>query len=298
MYKTILVPLDGSRQSAKALPPAVHLARRTGAIVRLATVLTPDDQYGEWPPGVPRGGQAALDLAADRARQAAPQCLVQTALLEGPVVPALADHARAVRADLIVLTTHDRGAVSRFWFGSVTDELLRRSTVPLLVFRPADDGPAVVGAEVSVRRVVVPLDGSPWAKATFGPAAELARLFGASLELFYAVVPLPMIGPDGLVHSPSAADAALVDELVVRKTRALEAAATLRREGLVVTTHVVIHAAVAAAILEETQPGDVIALATHAPPPATRLLLGSVADKLIRGAGVPVLAVRPDGHPT
>jgi nucleotide-binding universal stress UspA family protein len=221
---------------------------------------------------------------------------VRTSLLEGPAAPTLAEHASAEKADLIVMTTHGRGAVSRFWLGSVTDELVRRTTVPLLVLRPADSAPGAVDAPVSVGRIVVPLDGSRRSESALGPAAALARLFNADLELLHVVPPLPAVAPDGSVYRHLAADAALIEEMNRGADRMLNKAADrLRANDLRVAMRVVTDVRVAAAILEETRPGDVIALATHARSPATRWLLGSVADKLIRGAEVPVLVVRPTG---
>jgi nucleotide-binding universal stress UspA family protein len=295
MFRTILVPLDGSSLSEQALPLASQIARRAGAGLRLACVVPPHNAH--YPvPHPPWDERAALAEAAWRVRRAAPGCQVQTALLDGPVAQTLADHAAAVDTDLMVLTTHGRGAFSRFWLGSVTDELVRRTAVPLLILRPEDAGRTDLTADVPIHRVVVPLDGSALAEAVLRPAADLARLYGAAVELFTVIAPLPAVGPDGLVLTPPGADAALLDGLVRQAEQALEAAAErLRREGLTVTTRVVIHDRVAAAVLDEVRPGDVVALATHGRRAVARWFLGSVADKLIRGAAVPVLVVRPSG---
>jgi nucleotide-binding universal stress UspA family protein len=296
VIRTILVPLDGSPHSEQALPLAAEVARRAHAGLRLACVLVP--KVEEWTQAIsqPYDEQAMLDLAAQRVRQAVPDGPVQTAVLEGPVAETLARHAADVRADLIVLTTHGRGAFSRFWLGSVTDEMLRCSPVPLLVLRPAGAGPTDAAAEAHVRRVVVPLDGSEFAEAALGPAAALSRLYGAGLELLRVVAPLPAVGPDGVDYVQAATDAAILGELTRQAGEALETTAErLRRDGLTVTTRVAVHDHVAAAVLEATRPGDVVALATHGRRAMVRWLLGSVADKLVRGAEVPVLVVRPTG---
>lgn len=297
MFRNIVVPLDGSLQSENALPLAVAIARRGGGELRLTTVLTPHAKAAHPPhPGLPRDEQVALDLASWRVRKAAPGAAVTTSLLEGPVAAMLAEHTVAVNADLVVMTTHGRGVLSRFWLGSVADELIRRTTVPLLALRPHEGDEVDLTREPEVRRVIVPLDGSERAEAAVGPAAALARLFGAQIELFHAVAPLPIVGPDGMVYSQPAADAALIDEMTKQGRAALDrVGARLAAEGIRVTTRVVIDDRVAGAVLEGSGRGDVIALATHARSPATRWLLGSVADKLVRGAEVPVLVVRPNG---
>jgi nucleotide-binding universal stress UspA family protein len=96
------------------------------------------------------------------------------------------------------------------------------------------------------------------------------------------------------------ANNAFLDEMIRQADEMLKKAAVrLAADGLKVTTTVVVaEEPIAAAILGQTRTGDVIALATHARGPATRWFLGSVADKLIRGADVPVLVVRPTGKPT
>jgi nucleotide-binding universal stress UspA family protein len=300
MFRTILVPLDGSVLAEKALPPALQIARRAGATLHLTCVLTPQARTDNpLHPGIPRDEQTALDLSAWRVRQAAPGLSVQTSLVEGPVAPMLAEHAAAVGANLIVMTTHGRGSLSRFWLGSVTDEMVRRTTVPLLVLRPADYAPAVMGTEMPIRRVIVPLDGAAFADKALGPAAALARPFGAELHLVHVVTPIPTNGPDGVVYAQTN-DYGLVFEEMKRKGAAMldRAATRVAAEGVKVTTRVVVAERVAEAILEEARPGDVIGLATHARAPATRWLLGSVADKLIRAADVPVLVVRPNGKLT
>jgi nucleotide-binding universal stress UspA family protein len=294
MFRTILVPLDGSPLAEKALPTAIQIARRTGATLHLSCVLTPASRPAE-PPGPPREEETALDLAAWRAQQAAPGTMVQTSHINGPPAPALAEHATSVGADLVVMTTHGRGPLSRFWLGSVTDGLLRRCPVPMLVLRPADAAPADLTAEVPVRRVVVPLDGSAFAETALGPATGLARLFGAAVELVHVVPPIPTVGPDGAYYGAPVANAALTDEIVRQAGAMLDRAVAkhLATAGLSVSTRVLVDERVACAVLDTTGPGDVIALASHARRPATRWLLGSVADKLIRGANVPVLVVRP-----
>jgi nucleotide-binding universal stress UspA family protein len=308
MFRNILVPLDGSSLSERSLPLALQIARRAGAALRLTCVLPPP--VANSPPahpGLPRDEQAALDLAAWRVRQAVAGDIRQadygkrvlTSLIEGPVAPTLAEHAASVGADLIVMTTHGRGASSRFWLGSVTDQLIRRSTIPVLVVRPADSTPAdsELTTEWPIQRVIVPLDGSPMAEAALGPAAALARLFGATVELFHAVPALQAVLAEGNVLSQPVATTAFLDELIRQGNEVVnKTAARLAADGLTVTATVVVaEERIAAAILDQARTGDVIALATHARGPATRWFLGSVADKVIRGAEVPVLVVRPTG---
>ena len=138
MFRTILVPYDGSAFAEHALPLAAQLARPSKAGLRLVCVIPPETTQA-WPAGLPREDQTALKLAQWRLRQWAPECNVATQLLHGPVGPTLAEYAATSKADLIVMTTHGRGPLSRFWMGSVADELIRHSPVPLLVHRPLQE---------------------------------------------------------------------------------------------------------------------------------------------------------------
>ena len=54
---------------------------------------------------------------------------------------ALLEHAAAKNVDLVVMSTHGRGPLSRFWLGSVADELVRRMPVPVLLVRPKEEAP-------------------------------------------------------------------------------------------------------------------------------------------------------------
>jgi nucleotide-binding universal stress UspA family protein len=289
MYRTILVPLDGSPLAEQALPLALAVAKRAKADLRLVRVQEPR------PVESPQAAdQAYLDTVAGRLRDAA-GVPVATALLDGPVEAALCDHARTVKCSLMVLTTHGRGPISRFWMGSTTDELLRHTCVPLLIHRPTADSPVSATADFRFHRILVPLDGSDVAEEVLGPAAEMARIMGASLTLLRVVEPVPLVAPDGMVYTPPAIDPSLMDELTSQARKYVDhVAARWQGEGLSVETRVISNDLSAAAVLDAAVDHDLIALATHGRSRIARLFLGSVADKVVRGAHCPVLVVR---HP-
>lgn len=303
MLKTILVPVDGSRFAESALGHARRLARASGATIHLALV---HHSIPAWNPaiGFPDGG-AALEretrereerylakLAAAVAAESG--CEVKAAVLDGSPGEALVRHAGEVNADLVVMATHGRGPASRFWLGSTTDHVLRHVGVPLLAIRPLE-GAEAGGATPSIRRILVPLDASERSRAVVEPAAELARLLDAEL-LLLAVVE-PAIGTmDPVLPFPSAIDPGVVESQRHEAQVRLDAvAAPLREGGLGVETRVAIAIGVAAAILEvlERDGVDMIAMSTHGEGGLRRAFVGSVTDKVIRGAQKPVLAWRP-----
>jgi nucleotide-binding universal stress UspA family protein len=303
MLTTILVPVDGSRFSEAALSHAKRLARAADATLHLALV---HHVLPAWNPaiGFPSGG-ATLDEGA-RTRElsylgtlsaavaAETGCRVEHALLDGSPGEALVRHAREIGASLVVMATHGRGPASRFWLGSTTDHVLRHVGVPLLAIRPADDSGEPTGVP-SIRRILVPVDASPLSQQVVEPVAKLARLFEADLVLLTVVE--PAIGTmDPALPFPSAIDPEIVNSQRAEAQARLDAiAARLKQDGLRAETRVVVALGVAPSILEVLDRGDadMVAMSTHGEGGLRRAFIGSVTDKVIRGAQKPVLAWRP-----
>ena len=293
MYRAILVPLDGSPFGEHALPLALDVARRSGAALHLVHAHAPEER---------RADVAALDaqrreqerayLAAVAGRLAATwRGANATALLDGPRAEAIAAYAAAERIDLAALTTHGRGALSRAWLGSTADQLIHRLPVPMLVVRPHEERLADIASPPGLAHVLIPLDGSELAEGVIPHALALGRLCDAAYTLLQ-VVEIPVMDYGYGLSPLSALD---VDAWIREDERYLERlAAPLRAEGLRVTTKVTVGWP-AASILEYAQDhaADLIALATHSRSGAARLFLGSVADKIVRSAAVPVLLHRP-----
>jgi nucleotide-binding universal stress UspA family protein len=172
------------------------------------------------------------------------------------------------------MATRAQGLQKRLGFGSVADQLVRRAGVPVLVLPPREAAPGVI-PEPTLDEILVPLDGSPLAEQVLGPALDLARLMEARCGLLRVAVGLPE---------------------VAKAEEYLNGVATrLRGQGLQVRTRVLVARHAAEAILEEAaaRTGSLIALATHGRGGLTRLLLGSVASKLVRAATSPLLVYRP-----
>jgi nucleotide-binding universal stress UspA family protein len=292
MFQTILVPLDGSALAEQALPLAIGVTQRRQAALRLATIHRPnlDEQAADV--AIFRAEQEYLNKTAARVRHHSNLSVSTDVLEEGTVASALCAFAGAVGADLIVLTTHGRGPLSRFWLGSVTDELLRTSPIPLLVHRPADGAAPDLNADIHIRRILVPLDGSDFAEKALAPAAELAVLFGAELLLFRVVVPAPVLVPDESASLRSAMEGPVLENLSLQARSYLDRTARrLRTDRLQVDVRVAVNVSPAAAVLEAAPLTDLIALTTHGIGKVARFFLGSVADKVVRGSLCPVLVV-------
>jgi nucleotide-binding universal stress UspA family protein len=316
VIRSILVPLDGSQFSEHAIAPAVGIAHRARAAIRLALVHEPLAVPVPTQPApvlmepvrtVPVA-YARLDEEVRAQRLTYLRSLAQrlrddfglgisTAMLDGPVADTLATHAVDSGADLVVMTTHGRGGLSRLWLGSVAEGVVREATVPVLVVRPAEAaGESAAGAVTPqpLRRVLVPLDGSALAESILGPAVDVVGEQG-ECALVGVVEPITAIPAPNLAAAvPPPPDDSESRALLVGDY--LEsAAASLRARGLTVSTHAIIHPQVSRAILERAREfgPDLIAMATHGRAGLRRFFLGSVADKVLRGAEIPVLLYRP-----
>ena len=137
--KTILVPVDGSIVAEAALRPAVELAREAGAkivLLRAAEAHTlPMADLVNAQVMVMRETQEYLAGARDRMLAAGAKD-VEVSAWYGAPVEAIVEAARYRRADLIVMSSHGRSGLARLVVGSVTEQVLRTTRVPILVIRP------------------------------------------------------------------------------------------------------------------------------------------------------------------
>jgi nucleotide-binding universal stress UspA family protein len=295
MYRSILLPLDGSATSEQSLPYAAALARRSGAAVQLAYVHTPlllgEGMMYLGTPDVQLWEEEKKYLlrVVDRLKEAGLE-KVSAHVLEGTIAETLQGHALDDGSDLVVMTTHGRGPVSRFWLGSVADQLVHRLPIPLLLIRTREEE-APLAAAPEVRNVLVALDGTAAAEQILEPAGGLAKMLGASLTLLRVV---PSVVSHG-IRQEKAVGVALADTLRAEAHVYLQrVAGSLREQGFAVQTRIIAHAHPATAILNEAASGEygMLALETHGRRGLPRLFLGSVADKVVRGAAIPVLVHR------
>jgi nucleotide-binding universal stress UspA family protein len=294
MYRSILVPLDGSLPSEQSLPYAAALARRSGAALQLAYVHTPlllgEGTMYLGTPDVQLWEEEKKYLTSilNRLKKAGLE-KVSAHVLEGPIADALQEQALNSGSDLVVMTTHGRGPVSRFWLGGVADQLVHRIPIPLLLIHTREEE-TPPRAEPEIRNVLVALDGTPTAEQILQPTGALAKLMGASCTLLRVV---PAASPSA--HTEKELSATLADNLRAKAHVYLQRlAGSLRDQGIAAQTRIIAHAHPASAILNEAASGeyDLIALETHGRRGLPRLFLGSVADKVVRGAMVPVLVHR------
>jgi nucleotide-binding universal stress UspA family protein len=299
MYRSIMVPLDGSRAAEQALPLAISIARRAGATLQLAHV---HDAYRPmFMEAVPRldasydaehceRERTYLDTLAARLMQR-DKLTITTTLLDGAPADTIALYALASYVDLVVMTTHGRSPRTHFALGSVANELVRWAPSPLLLVRPQDASPNL-DHQTLCRRILVVLDGSAASEQHLAHAVAVGTLLRAEYTLLRVVEPLRAIC--GTASNSAINQLALESQCRRAQIYLDRIAARLRAQALCVRTHVVVDEP-ASAILEYARRHtvDLIAMQAYAPHGVEQLLMGSVAEQVLRGAPVPVLLHHP-----
>jgi nucleotide-binding universal stress UspA family protein len=281
MLERILVPLDGSTRAEAILTELrVLLARHDSEVVLLRVVALPTTMN-------PQEYARLLDERRTEARAyvqrvagelASAGATARGVVYEGYPADAILAGAREQAATLIALTTHGRTGLARWDLGSVTEKVLRGGEFPILVTRSFETVEAGATrdrrpAQAAIRRMLLPIDAGDLSLAAVGPATELASLFGAEILLVHVL------------------DENLAGELPmpdIERTQEMVTATGLRAE-------VVLERGDAAgrilAVAAERQ-ADLIVMATHGRSGLKRWVLGSVAERVMRAAPVPLLLVR------
>lgn len=296
MYRHVLVPIDGSPLSERALRYAIPIAERHGARLTLLHVSSPilsgiagggapvrDASLGaEWA----AEDRRAVERIAKRARKET-ALTVDVVYRSGRPAAEIAAFAGEQDVGLVVLCTHGRGGFERLWLGSVADALLRHLTVPMLLIRGTRGAPLPEAGVPLFPRALVPLDGSTRAERALQAMLELVGDAPLALTLLSVVHPTAAMGAKSF---PSEAErelcASYLEPLAVRH----------RGERRSVEVETGVTANVGKAIIEHAKRHDasVIAMATQGLGGVQRFIVGSVADKLLRTAPMPVLVV-PSG---
>ena len=202
---------------------------------------------------------------------------------------AILDAVDRHHADLIVMSTHGRSGVGRMVYGSVTDQVLHRATVPVMVVPSIVDQPWSSDRPLSA---LVSLDGSELAEEALEAIQTLTTTGEAQLTLLRVVEPPTYPGyGDGYAYVPFDEEA---DVATAAKTYLEQQVSLLRGRGWQVHGEVTVgHPAGAIAAIAREQHADLVVMATHGHGGLSRLLLGSTATAVLRQTTVPLLLMRP-----
>lgn len=272
VIEKIIVPLDGSDLAEVALPVAIAIAKAADAHLDLVTVaLTYEVPLDTQMDTLSRETLHQAE-AAVRARH--PK--VAHTVIAGVATEELSSYARKSDADLIVMATHGRSGLRKLILGSVADKLITLSPVPVLLVRAKQDKSTDLPfEEPTIKRIVLPLDGTESTPTAVPYALSLAKILSAEVVLLYA-------------------DEGGSGESAERQLRAF--AGVFEEQGVT-----------ASQLVSQGKPGEVIAgtareddLIVMSSLSATGIAKGShrgsVADYVVKNAGAPVLIVAPKAY--
>ncbi|HET7640419.1 MAG TPA: universal stress protein, partial [Ktedonobacteraceae bacterium] len=301
----------------RAIPVAARLARASNGSVILLQVVTPPIDYGGYLAQAPLLSESMIETYLDEAKSYLENLAKSKDLagigtrveaIFGTPAQEIFALTQSRRVDLIVMTSHGRTGFTRWALGSVAHRVVHHSPVPVLVLR--DDAPLPVDRPIDADhplRALVPLDGSPLAETALEPAAYLiAALASPSINSLHLaqVVKLPSTTHDEEFVAKVGKE--ILDNaktyLAAVKDRLDE---TLKERKLSITWSVAIESDVADALIgmaEHVAEGkeakglhdcDLIAMSTHGRGGWERWTMGSVTERVLNGARLPVLVVRP-----
>jgi nucleotide-binding universal stress UspA family protein len=285
MYEDILLPFDGSEGAAEVLHHASEIAHWADATIHVLYVAdTSRDSVtvveGHTVDALVRQGEDVVDEAARTLETLGVS--YDTDVVQGNPAPTIAEYAERYDQDLVVMPTHGREGVSRYLIGSVSEKVVRLSSAPVLTVRMQPDETLVFPYE----NILVPTDGSDAATRAADHLLDLAASLDATVHVL-SVVDDSALGLDvrstasGKDSEAAATDAvdAVVSEAETR--------------GVTNTVRHVEHGTPVEVILDSIDSNDVhvVGMGTTGRRGTDRILLGSVAEKTVRSAPVPVMTV-------
>jgi nucleotide-binding universal stress UspA family protein len=286
MYENILLPFDGSEGAAEVLHHVSEIAHWANATIQVLYVAdTTRDSVtvvdGETIDVLVQHGEDIVDEAAKTLDTLGVS--YDTDVVQGNPASTIAGYAERYDQDLIVMSTHGRDGVSRYLIGSVSEKVVRLSSVPVLSVRMQPDETLVFPYE----NILIPTDGSTAAAHAANYGLSLAASFDATVHVLSAVNETSL-GLDGRAttagqDSEQAATDAISDIVTAAETH-----------GISDLVRHVEHGAPVKAIHDCIESNEIhaVMMGTTGRRGTDRILLGSVAEQTVRSALVPVITVR------
>ncbi len=281
MIRSILVPLDGSKESEAALPEVRRLVPEGGKVHLLHVIPVPTPPVGDEPTRFVDLPEQALAYLAD-VRNRFKDLEGFDLVVSGEPEDRILRTALQYNMQLIAMGSHARTGVARWLYGNVGEAVVRQSQLPVLLVPSGIDRP-----RRGISRILVPLDGSEHALSVLPTVEAVAERTLAEIVLLY-VKPV--------VHDPSP-QWAFPTPLSVRTDPAHqleELADRLEAQGRVAWS-LIAHGDPVEEILRHArlQEVDLIAMATHSRAGLERMVEGSVAERVLKATHLPVILQKP-----
>lgn len=304
MYLRILAPLDGSSLGEQALPYVRLLGQSLSVPIDLLRVVDPSFSYmadfahGTHPERsdsrMVSNAQDYLDgvAATLRAEGLTASGIVSTVYGESPASE-IVSQAEQEPATLIAMSTHGRSGLVRWALGSVTDKVLRATSNPLLIVRARNQEGSPT--EPNIKSILVPLDGSSLSEQVLAYVKPLAEALELNVILV-RVIP-STLEYCGYMEYPAAEYDNFSISLHADAMDYLQRLANeLRQQGVPKVEERLLSGDPASSIVDliEKNPDRLVAMTTHGRSGLGRMMLGSVADRVVRHSIAPVLVIRPE----
>lgn len=322
MFRTILVPLDGSKSAETALPIAVRLARSEDATLVLIRVIDLANEYWSLTPSLyPSLFQSVIDtdlavattyLQGIAALPDLADIPVKTVVRVGVPLTAIMDTARSCEADLIILSHSHSAGIAHWMRGSNVKKIARYASIPVLILPERGGATTEYVSQIAhPLRILVPLDGSTNAKAALEPAAELLTALAQpgqkkALHLVRVVKLDSRKKADDFLHWNNEIERARYH--LRQKAEWLKEGylvPIIARQRIPVTWSIALDTDIASAVLRIAEQGedtegagvfggcDLIAMATHGRTGVQRWVMGSIAERVLAATRHPLLIVYP-----
>lgn len=294
--KRVLWATDGSKVSEEALKYAILFAKKFGSdITGIHVIPKPEkllfkSEFHDWTVKVEENLKSELSSLAKNLE--AKGISFNGVVLKGIPAVEIVECARRENADLIVVGKSGLGLLDRILVGSTALRILRESEVPVLAVKKA-----VGEDQVKIENILVPVEISDMVNSALLFAIEFARRIGARITVIYVFrldvytyeVPASTLVLDDLIKFSSA-------ELERRVEEVIETHGEFKDNiGVEIDTKVIqaINPAIAISDYASSNGMDLVVINTHGRKGISRLILGSVTEKVIQESSCPVMALKP-----
>ncbi|MFC7073167.1 universal stress protein [Halovenus rubra] len=285
MYENILLPFDGSDGSTEILHHASEVAHWSDATIHVLYVADTarDSVTVVENDTIDVLVEKGYDIVEEAAKTLDTVGLsYETDVVQGNPAPTIVDYAERYDQDLVVMPTHGRTGLPRHLLGSVSEKVVRLSSVPVLTVRMQPDETL----QFPYEHILIPTDGSDAATRAAKHTLSLAASSDATVHIL-SVVDDAALGLDvrSTVDSNESEQAA---------TEAVEAIASeANARGITDITRHVEHGTPIETLLDCIESNDIhaVGMGTTGRQGTDRILFGSVAEKTVRSAPVPVVTI-------
>jgi hypothetical protein len=289
----LLLATDGSQFSEGAIREAIRLAKKCSSKLAALSVIETNPEYETIAPQLLEKAEKAAreHLDAVKAQAMKEHVDITTTILEGEdSYNYISDEAARNKISMIIMGRRGKTGLKRLVMGSTTARVIGHAPCNVLVVPRA--------AQVEFKNILIATDGSRFASAAASEAIGIAKKNNSKL-IVLAVVPSESMQPMDIVHSQMSRDVIAEKELNEAETNAKAVKEAARKEGVAVEAFIMGGKPSDAIVQTAKEKNvDVIMLGSHGKTGIDKLLMGSVAERVIVLTSCAVLVVKIQKAPS